>query len=62
MIKRFCDKCGIAINGLDFRKLSITDSCDNYIYTMNNPVCGTLPTIELCKKCAAEVIEFIKNN
>ena len=60
MIKRFCDKCGTVIDGFDFRKLSITDSGDNYIYAMNNPVCATLPTMELCKKCAAEVIEFIK--
>ena len=62
MIKRFCDKCGITIDGFDFRKLSITDSDDNCIYVKNIPVCGTLSTIDLCKKCATEVIEFIKNN
>ena len=62
MIKRFCDRCGTVIHGVDFRKLSITDSDDNCIFVKNNPIWETLPTIELCRKCAAEVIKFIKNN
>lgn len=61
MIKRFCDKCGKPIEGFDFRKLSITDSGDNYIRVANDAVCATLPTIDLCKNCANEVISFIKN-
>ena len=61
MIKRFCDRCGSTIVGRDFRKLLITDSDDNYVCVMGNPIWETLPTVELCKECAAEVIEFIKN-
>lgn len=62
MIKRFCDKCGAPIENRDFRKLSMTDADDSYTLFNGECVDDTIRNIELCRKCATEVLKFIKNN
>ena len=61
MIKRYCDRCGTHIENRDFRKLSMTTADDEYILACEECVEDTVKDVELCRKCAGEILRFIKD-
>ena len=60
MIKRYCDKCGAHIVNRDFRKLSMKTADDEYILADGKYTQDTIDDVELCGKCAREILNYIK--